>query len=138
MLVIMEKFKKYIPFVSFWLLGAILLFLSEKFYPMAFKLGSVEVRMPLAVFWASLVWNLIVWFSAPLAKRMGLKIEESPVNMMLFYFLSNFVALWMTARLGPMTGLGVASSLWIASLALVATLTQWGVWSSLEKAKLTK
>ena len=119
--------KHLIPFSFFWVVNSVLLYLAAMFYPMYFVLGTYR----LSTFWAALVggfvWTLLTCAAHPLLKKVNLKLNGR-VIMFGFYFLANFIALWVTARLAPYTGFGATSYVWLAGLAIVADVVQYAVW----------
>lgn len=126
--------KTYLPFVIFWLVDSLLLLVANALFPASFVLGTYRFNSWVAIAVAGFLWTAIVWFSEPLVSKMGFKVKGATTSL-LFYFLANLVALWIVARMAPLSGLGVSSSLWVAVLALVADVAQWFVWSSIKKAK---
>lgn len=80
----------------------------------------------MSTFFAGLIWTAIVWFSAP-AVGMFTKLKGKTL-MFGFYFLANFFALWLTARLAPVSGFGSVSFIWLVLLALVGNVAQYALW----------
>lgn len=75
---------------------------------------------------AGLVWTFLEWIATPILK-MVTTLKEGWV-MFGFYFLANFIALWITARLAPVFGFGVTSFTWLVFLAIAADLIQYLAW----------
>ncbi len=84
----------------------------------------------MSALWAAiasgLVWSFILWIGVSANSKM-LKLKGALV-MFGYYFLANFVALWLTARMAPVFGFGVVSFVWLALLAVIADVLQYGVW----------
>lgn len=77
---------------------------------------------------SGLIWTGLVFLISPAVKKV-IKLDGT-TKMMFVYWLSNFVALWITARLAPYFGFGTSKFTWIAGLALVADLVQYVVWKA--------
>ena len=133
----MIDLKKNIPFVSFWVLDSLLLYLAELIFPDYFVLGNFWLSGPLAMLWAGLWLTVILWGAMTLPKRLNINIDK-PLKMFLYYWLTNLVAIWVLARFAALSGFGIAAFYWAIGLGLVANLVQWGLWTGLEKARLTE
>lgn len=129
--------KKYIPFVSFWVLNSLLLYLAELIFPNYFVLGNFWLSGPLAMLWAGLWLTVIIWGAMSLPNRLNVKIT-GPLKILVFYWLINSIAIWVLARFAALSGFGIAAYYWAICLGLVANLAQWGLWMGLEKAKLVE
>lgn len=115
-------------FIIFWLFDSILLWLAGMFYPAFFVFGTYRMSVFVSVLTAGFVWTLLVWLAGTFA---GMFIEEKRrITMFGFYFLANFVSLWLTARMAPITGFGTTSFVWLVYLALVADIVQYIVWKT--------
>lgn len=84
----------------------------------------------MSAIWAALasglVWTFLEWISTPIV-RMVFKLKDGLI-MFGFYFIANFIALWITARMAPVFGFGVVSFMWIAFLAVIADVFQFIIW----------
>ncbi len=116
-------------FVIFWLFDSILLWLAGMFYPAYFVFGTYRMNAAVSIITAGFVWTLLVWLAGPVADIMSGK-KKSRAVMFGFYFVANFVALWLTARLAPITGFGTTRFVWLVYLALVADVVQYIVWKT--------
>lgn len=124
--------KKYLPFLAFWVVNSLLLWLASTFYPTYYVLGNANLTSLLAAVVAGLVWTAVVWKSMVFTKK--LKIKDSDMLKMTLYFLAvNFVTLWLVARFSGLFGFGVVSYIWVFALAFVANLAQWGAWALTSK-----
>ena|SRR3989304_1956021 len=126
--------KDLIPFIAFWIADLVLLYLAVLFMPQYFTLGTYRLSTTTALIIASLVWTIIVWLVNPVLKRLKVEIKGT-LQMAVFFWLANFAALWITARLAPYTGFGVSRFTWILGLALIANLVQFGIWK-ISKSKM--
>lgn len=121
----------YLTFVVLWLVNSLLLYLANMLYPQSFVLGTHRM----SVFWsgiaAGFIWTLLSWIAEPLRKKIGLKLRGA-LPMLTFYFLANFVALWLTARIAPLSGFGTASFVWVAALAFVGNVAQYLLFTGLK------
>lgn len=123
--------KKFVPFVICWVVNSAILYLAARYFPMYFVLGTFRMGVILSAAAAGFFWTLLTWLAKPLANRVGLK-PNGRVIMFGFYFLADFVALWITSRLAPYFGFGVTSFVWLVGLAIAADVIQYAAW------KLTK
>lgn len=118
--------KQFLPFVTFWILNALILYLAAWFYPSYFVLGNKNFSAIWAAIVAGLVWTFVTWISDPIVSS---KFKtKSKLIMFGFYFLANFVALWLTARFSSVFGFGTTSFVWLVFLAILANIFQYAVW----------
>lgn len=94
--------------------------------PQYFTLGNKAMSAVWAAIASGLVWTFLEWIAGPIA-NMAFKIKGEML-MFGFYFVVNFIALWLTARMAPVFGFGVVGFTWIALLAIVADIFQSLVW----------
>lgn len=118
--------KNLLPFITFWLLNSLLLFLSVRFYPAYFVLGNKSMSAIWAAFASGLVWTFLTWMASPLLGNV-LKLKGK-ILIFGFYFLVNFFALWITARLAPVFGFGTTRFIWLVFLAIIADIFQYIIW----------
>lgn len=118
-----------------WLINAVLLLLANMFLPANFVLGTHRTGVLMAAVSASLLWTIIVYLVDPLLRKLGVK-TGSDMKSVVIYLVANFVAIWITARMAPLTGFGVASFIWVALLAVVGNIVQFINWTVMTKAKL--
>ena len=130
----MKKFL--LPFILFWLIDAIVLYLSVLVMPLYFVLGSRTVSVYAAAFVAGFTWTLIVWLLKPLI-FLFTKLKGT-VAMFIFYLILNFVALWITARLGPIVGFGTTRFVWLIPVAIAANIVQYMFWKLCNIKKFVK
>lgn len=119
--------KTLIPFSIFWIIDSVLLYLAAVLFPQYFTIGNWRFSPVMAVIFSGLIWTGLVWFSEPLFRKAGKKLEKD-YQMAIFYFIANFAALWVTARLAPFFGFGTTRFIWILGLAFVANLIQFAAW----------
>jgi len=129
------KVKKYVPFLSFWGLNAILLYLAVIVFPLNYVVGNASLRPPAAIVFSGLVWTLLVWYSTPICRGIGLKLLKGRSKMLVFYFLANSAGIWLTARGSAITGFGITSFVWAIYLGFVANIAQWGLWQGVKRMK---
>lgn len=119
--------KSLVPFTIFWVINAILLYLAGTFFPQYFTLGNWRFGPVMAAVVSGLVWTVIVWFAVPLVGKFRKKLKGD-YQMAVFYFVVNFVALWVTARFAPYAGFGTVRFVWLLVLAFVANIIQFAAW----------
>jgi hypothetical protein len=120
--------KKYaLSFLFIWLINLLVLYFSVLIYSNYLVFGSIYIPAGVAVFTASFTWTLIVWLAKPLV-NFFIKIKGQLV-MVIFYLTANFVALWLTARLAPVTGFGTVKFVWLIPSVVAADIIQYLVWN---------
>lgn len=124
--------KKYTPFLAFWIVNSLLLWLAALVYPAYYVLGNARLGSYLAAVVAGLVWTAVIWKAMALTQKLGIKDKEM-LKQALFYLAVNFVTLWVVARFSALFGFGVSSYIWVLALAFVANLVQWGAWALTSK-----
>ena len=129
--------KKYLSFLSFWLLGSLFLYLATFFYPANFELGNFWITPLAATFWAGFWITVLVWAAKPVLTKLNLKLKGR-VKMFLFYWLCNSAAIWIIARFAHLTGFGISRYCWAIGLGFVMNIAQWGLWQGLKAANLAK
>lgn len=115
-------------FGVFWILNSLLLYFANLVYPANFIFGTYNMGFLSSIVVAGFAWTLMVWVSDPIVS-MVTKLDGRVIKFG-FYFLVNFLALWLTARLAPITGFGVTSFVWLAILAIFADMAQYIAWKS--------
>ena len=115
--------KKYAPLLGYWLINSLLLLLAFKILPAHYVLGTYKLGVYQAALFAGIIWTVLLWVMEPLSVKFS-SVLDSLKKVMAFYFLLNFVALWLTARIAPYSGFGTTSYLWLLLLSFVAVLFQ--------------
>ena len=81
--------KKYLlPFILFWLIDSIVLYLAVILMPLYFVLGSSTVSIYSAAFVAGFTWTLLVWLFKPLI-FLFTKLKGA-LAMFVFYLILNY------------------------------------------------
>lgn len=128
--------KAVIRFIIVWLVNSLVVYLASYFYPVDFVLGTYMLT---PVFAALLTGFLIAGTGrlakAVFAKRVS-KWLKGRFGMFVFYFLVNSIAVWLFARLAPVTGFGITAFYWAFVLGLTLSLIQWGVRQVFKALKL--
>ncbi len=131
------KIKKYLPlFLVYLVVNSILIYLAALTFPQYFTLGNWRLSTIAAALVSGFVWTFITFFADTAVSKFGIKVKGT-VQMIIFYWIANFAALWITARLAPYTGFGTSRFIWILGLALFVDFVQYGVWM-LAKTKMKK
>lgn len=128
--------RKYTPFISFWALNSLVLYLATLVFAGKVVLGTAALSLGGAAVFAGFWVTLLVWVAKPLCARLNLPYLQGRVNMFLFYWLANSVAIWLVARLAPFTGLGIARFYWAIVVGLGLNVLQWFLWQGLKAYKL--
>ena len=127
--------KKYLPFISIWLVDTVVLYLAALSLPSYFELGSEAVSELPGAFLSALFIGLFNWAAKPILASFKIKLEGT-ARMFIFYWVSNFVAIWLVARFAVYSGFGMASFYWGIGLALFMNTAQYVMWQILKKDKL--
>jgi len=114
--------KKVLDFIYFSAVAAIVLHLANAIYPENFALGNASYTVNEAALRAGVVWMLIYSLANPVAKAIRLELPGG--NRTLYYFIVNFLSLWVTARFALIIGFGVSNFFWLFGLAFVANIFQ--------------
>ncbi len=126
--------KRYQKFLVYWLIDSAILYLASLLLPRSVTIGnSIFVKYQSIVF-SGFIWSFIVWYAEPAFKDMEIDLRDTTM-MMLVYLLLNFATVWFIARFSFMTGIGIASFLYVALLAVVGNLVQYIAWRSMDKSK---
>lgn len=115
-------------FLIVWLLNAVTLYFVFILFPGSIVLGNFRYEALLSAVVAGLIWTGIVWVIRPILSHMGLSMKKESEKT-IFYTVANFIAIWITARLAPVSGLGISSFGWAIFLALVGEAIQLAVWN---------
>lgn len=127
--------KKYLPFVSIWLVSTVVIYLAALALPSYFELGSHVISELPGAFLSGLLIALFNWAAKPILASLGSEYKD-PVRLFIFYWVSNFLAIWLVARFAIYTGFGIVSYQWGIGLALFMNLAQYVMWQILQKDKL--
>jgi hypothetical protein len=122
--------KAWRPFLGFWLVNGLLLWVAVWVFPGRFVLGNSILSPLLAAVAAGLGISVLVTLGA-MFKPMTDKVSPAMQGMWLtlvYFWLVNAGAIWITARMAGLLGFGVVSYYWVGLLAMVTNLAQWGVW----------
>lgn len=117
---------KIISFLSIWVVNSLLFVIFAQLVAGQFVLGNDRVAMPMATIVAGILLTLATYTVDPVVKRIGFKVQDKRL-LAFFYFVANFVGIWIIKKLERLTGVGISSSMYVALLAVVATLAQWAV-----------
>ena len=126
--------KRYQKFLVFWLIDSAILYLASLLLPRSVTIGnSIFVKYQAIVF-SGFIWSFIVWYAEPVFKDMEIDLRDTS-TMMLVYLSLNFATVWFIARFSFITGIGIASFLYVALLAVVGNLVQYIAWRSMDNKK---
>lgn len=120
-----------------WLVNGVLLLIANWLMPNDFVLGTWRRDVLGSAVVAGALWTIITLLVEPFMEVLKFK-PKNPMHSMMIYLVVNFVALWVTARMAPLTGFGVSGWLWILVLAFVANMVQYAAWTALAKAKIVE
>lgn len=124
----MSTIKKLLAFVIIWVTNSILLYVAFSLYPLNFVLGNFRFGAIPSALWSGFAWTFITWLFKPVISKFNIKLNGLLMKSA-FYLAANFVAIWITARMAPVTGFGVSSFTYVLGLAVVAEIAQLAVWN---------
>jgi len=98
-------------------------------FPETVQLGINKFVEVEAAVYGGFWMTFIVWtiWDFSLAREF----KFSPTMAWVYFLAANMLAVWAVARLGTITGVGVAGLEWIVVVAVAANWLQRGVWSKL-------
>ena len=116
----MKKAKK---FILYWIHNGILIYLANQLFPSKFVLGNFRITTVVAVLISSFFLTLFLELvSIVIAKQKKIKLDNK--KRFGVFWISNFVGLWLIARLSPLTGFGVIKFTWLIGLSLLTNILQ--------------
>ncbi len=115
--------KKILPFVLFWIVDSLFIYIASIVFPLAFVLGNFRFSIFAAIVWAGLWIAVLGWLANWLVEKSKMKLNGF-WQMFIFYWFANSAAIWITAHLATVTGFGIASFVWAIGLGLVLVLVQ--------------
>ncbi|MBI3342341.1 hypothetical protein HY024_04415 [Candidatus Curtissbacteria bacterium] len=122
----MENNNKTVTFLSIWVVNSLLFVIFAQMIAGGVVLGNDRVVLPMATVIAGFLLTLAVYAVEPLVKKAGVKVKDKRL-FAVFYFIANFVGIWIIKKLERITGVGISGNLFVAIFAVVATLAQWAV-----------
>ncbi|MGB6881755.1 MAG: hypothetical protein WBD86_00410 [Microgenomates group bacterium] len=131
----MIRLKKYLPFLSFWFINSLFLYLAVLVRPLNFELGNFWLSRCAATFWAGFWLTALVEAAKSLEIKLNFKLKGK-AKIFAFFWLANSATIWIVARFAALTGFGISRYYWAIALGLVVNVGQWIVWQILESAKL--
>ncbi len=126
--------KEYKKFAILWLINAILLYFFNMILPAYYTLGNSIFKPYQAVVITSFVWSYLLWSVEPALKRFEIELKGN-TNMAIGYLIINFAIVWLIARYSLLTGIGIASYVYVFFLALIANFLQYLVWLKIRDKK---
>lgn len=113
-------------FLSFWIINSVVFYTASTVWPNDVVVGNRYLpAVPAAVF-AAFVLTFIVEVFQNLLSRRKIKLKSGFQNKLASLVL-NTASVWLTARGGPIVGLGITSWRVAVVLGVILTLLQWVV-----------
>lgn len=115
-----------VMFVSFLVANSVVVYLANKFFPMAVVLGTHLLSPFTALIQSMLLFTLLIVAVMPVVEIAiaALELKVKDLHWMILYFLINSAGLWVTARFAEMMGLGLSSWVVVLILAFVINAAQ--------------
>ena len=118
--------KKAVSFLTFWVVNTVVLLLANAIFGSNVAVGNQSISTGLSAIFAGLVLTALIPLAPKAVEQTGFKIKNQNVWPVIFLSL-NIVTLWILKRLAVVTGLGIASILWVIILAIVITFVELAV-----------
>lgn len=115
-----------VNFLILWFTNAIVLLVLSLAFGGNVVLGNDRISRAMASVFSAFLLTGLVSLVVPVVERSGLKVKNQAA-FTVFYFIANFLGVWVIKTLALVTGLGVASILFVLIVAVVVTVAQWGV-----------
>jgi len=126
-----------INYFAFFLVNSLVIYLANQFYPQQVVLGTLCINNLWAVIHSMSTLALINTLAIPLVRELEKKQDRvlSTFEWFVIYFLVNLAGIWVIGRFAEQLGLGIASWLVAAVLALILDLLQGVVMMRVEKMR---
>lgn len=118
--------KKAVSFLTFWVINTVVLLIANAIFGGNVVVGNQSISTGLSAIFAGLILTALIPLAPKAVEQSGLKIKNQNVWPAIFLAL-NIVTLWILKRLAIVTGLGIASILWVIVLAIVVTIVELAV-----------
>lgn len=118
--------KKAVSFLTFWVVNTVVLLIVNAIFGGNIVVGNQSISTGLSAIFAGLVLTALIPLAPKAVEQTGFKIKNQNVWPAIFLSL-NIVTLWILKRLAVVTGLGIASILWVIILAIVITFVELAV-----------
>lgn len=127
-----------ISFAALYVVNALVIGVANVLVPQHVVLGTMSLTPIKALLLSTGVLACIASFAIPIVRVIEHKRGKmfTTKDWMLFYFLLNFVGVWVVARASKELGMGVSSWVVVLVLALVLDATQGAVMMFVEKRKM--
>ncbi len=114
-----------IRFLVVWAANSLVLYLAHLYNPINIVLGTASLSAQTA----AVVSGFLLTVLCRIAKRVILRFKipglKGRYSMFAYYFVINSVAIWLIARMAPITGLGIRAFYWAFVLGFATSLVQW-------------
>ncbi len=114
-----------VRFVLVWALNSSLFYLGNMLYPDSLVLGTATLSKGMAAVFSGLLLTILCKMAKPFVTKVGIKSVSGRLKMFVFYWLVNSLAIWIIARLAPISGFGIVAFYWAFLLGLATSLGQW-------------
>ena len=118
--------KKAVSFLTFWVVNTVVLLIVNAIFGGNIVVGNQSISTGLSEIFAGLVLTALIPLAPKAVEHTGFKIKNQNVWPVIFFSL-NIVTLWILKRLAVVTGLGIASILWVIILAIIITFVELAV-----------
>ena len=117
--------KKLFQFLSFWVVDVVVLLVASLIFKNNVVLGNDKVSTALAAVVCGFIITVLITLVDPAVKKSDFKVKNENLWAVI-YFVVNALGIWVLKRFALMIGLGVSNLFFVAILALILTVAQWG------------
>jgi|WetSurSiteA1Bulk_404760.scaffolds.fasta_scaffold11874_3 hypothetical protein len=116
----MKRFKK---FILPWIHGSVFIYLASQVMPGKFVLGTHKLSLLAAIIISGFLVTVLVDVADLFLARIK-TIKLNKITKAFAFWIINFVALWIVARIAPYSGFGVVKFTYLIGLAFATNLIQ--------------
>jgi len=127
-----------VTYIVLFVVNSIIILLANTFFPLLAVLGTVHISETWAIIHSVGALTLINTFAIPFVREYEKRSNKmfGSKEWMGFYFVINFLGIWLVTRFADQLGFGVSSWLVILVLALVLDLIQGIVMMQVENIRI--
>src|SRR3990170_3235475 len=111
--------KVYIRYGVVWAINTVLILLANSYFPQNYVLGNAVIPPLYAAIFSGLLLTVFDRAAKPVIKKL-IKDERGRYIMFGIYWFTNFVGIWLIARISFLSGFGISKFTYAIILGFVA------------------